>query len=77
MDSTGTMLPTVGEIARRLGVSTHQIEYLIRSRRIQPSGRAGNARVFSEKDVERIRRCIASRPTPSTGMDEVEPARGV
>jgi hypothetical protein len=46
--------PTVGEIARRLGQPVHRVEYVIKARRIQPSGRAGNCRVFSEADVERI-----------------------
>ncbi len=47
-------MPTVGEIARRLGEPIHRIEYCIRSRRIRPSGVAGNARVFTDQDVERI-----------------------
>jgi hypothetical protein len=47
-------LPTVGVIARRLNVPVTRVEYLIRSRRIEPIGMAGNARVFSETDVERI-----------------------
>ena len=46
--------PTVGEIARRLRESIHRIEYVIRARKIQPSGWAGNARVFTEADVDRI-----------------------
>ncbi len=46
--------PTVGEIARRLAVSIHRIEYIIRTRNIQPSGWAGNARIFTEVDVDRI-----------------------
>ena len=46
--------PTVGEIARRLEQPLHRIEYVIRSREIQPAGLAGNARVFSDADVERI-----------------------
>ena len=46
--------PTVGEIARRLAVPLHRVEYVIRSRHIRPSARAGNARVFSEDDVDRI-----------------------
>lgn len=44
-------LLTVGELARRLGRPVHAIEYLIRSRRIEPCGWAGNARVFSEADA--------------------------
>jgi hypothetical protein len=44
-------MPTIGEIARRLGAPTHRIEYVIRARRIEPCGRAGNARVFDEASV--------------------------
>ena len=47
-------VPTVGVIAQRLGASVHQVEYVIRTRDIQPSGVAGNARVFAETDVDRI-----------------------
>jgi hypothetical protein len=47
-------MPTVGEIARRLGQPVHRVEYVIRSRQIRPCGRAGNCRVFAEADVERI-----------------------
>jgi hypothetical protein len=47
-------MPTVGEIARRLGHPVHRVEYVIRSRRIRPTGRAGNCRVFAEEDIIRI-----------------------
>ena len=47
-------MPTVGEIAQRLGVSVHRVTYVIDSRGIQPVGWAGNAKVFSEADVQRI-----------------------
>jgi DNA-binding transcriptional MerR regulator len=46
--------PTVGEIARRYGVPIHGVEYVIRSLKIRPSGRAGNCRIFREEDVERL-----------------------
>ena len=49
------VVPTVGEIARRLGEPLHRIEYVIRAREVQPVSRAGNARVFSDADVEYIR----------------------
>ena len=49
-------LPTVGEIARRLGQPVHRIAYVIRARQISASGRAGNARVFPEDAVEVIAR---------------------
>ena len=47
-------VPTVGEIARRVGKPLHRVEYVIRARQIRPIGRAGNARVFAEVDVARI-----------------------
>lgn len=60
-----TIVPTVGEIARRLGEPIHKVEYIIRSRDIQPTGWAGNARLFTELDIERIgnelRRIAADR----------------
>ncbi len=49
-----SIVPTVGEIARRLGVPVHRIKYIIRARGIQPSGRAGNCRVFIDADVAYI-----------------------
>jgi DNA-binding transcriptional MerR regulator len=54
MSITIPAMPTIGEIARRLGVSPHRVEYLIRARGIQPCGWAGNARVFSEEAVQSI-----------------------
>ena len=48
------IVPTVGEIARRLGEPIHRIEYVIRSRNIRPTCRAGSVRVFTDADVERI-----------------------
>jgi hypothetical protein len=50
---TETLL-TIGEIARRLGQELHRIEYVIRSRKIQPTSWAGHARVFREADLVRI-----------------------
>ena len=47
-------LPTVGVIAERCRASVHQVEYVIRSRNIEPAGTAGNARVFTEADVQHI-----------------------
>lgn len=47
-------LLTVGQVAKQLGVDTHRVAYVIRSRRIQPFGRAGNFRVFDEAAVHRI-----------------------
>ncbi len=47
-------LPTVGQIAKRLGVPNHRVTYVIETRGITPVGVAGNARVFTEADVEHI-----------------------
>ena len=48
--------PTIGEIARRLGVAVHRVEYVVRTRNIHPVSRAGNLRVFSESGVDLIAR---------------------
>src|SRR5688572_12789505 len=47
-------MPTIGEIARRLGVAPHRVEYVIRARGIKPCGWAGNARVFPEEAIESV-----------------------
>ncbi len=52
MPTSASSMPTIGEIARRIGVPTHRVEYVIRARRIQPRGWAGNARVFDEEAIE-------------------------
>ena len=54
MSDATRLMPTVGEIARRLKQPTWRIGYIIRSRQIEPSARAGNIRVFTDADVERI-----------------------
>jgi hypothetical protein len=55
MSTSVPAAPTIGEIARRLGEPVHRIEYVVRSRDIQPASWAGNARIFSEADVDFIR----------------------
>jgi hypothetical protein len=54
MSISAPTMPTIGEIARRLGQPVHRVEYVIRARRIRPCGWAGNARVFPEDAVEVI-----------------------
>lgn len=46
---------TIGELCRQLSQPLHRIEYVIRSRKIRPTSRAGHARVFDEADLQRIR----------------------
>ena len=54
MSDSLSAVPTVGEIARRIGEPVHRVEYIIRARSIRPSGRAGNCRVFTDADVAYI-----------------------
>lgn len=49
---------TIGVLAERLHVPIHRVEYLVRSRDIQPKERAGHLRVFDEKAVETLRQEI-------------------
>jgi hypothetical protein len=44
----------------RLGQPVHRVEYVIRSRKIQPAGRAGSLRVLSEEQVTLLESEIAS-----------------
>ena len=52
--SEPSSLLTVGEIARRSQTKVHRVEYIIRSRNIQPIGWAGHARVFSDASLDHI-----------------------
>jgi hypothetical protein len=45
---------TVGELARRAGVSVHRVTYVIETRGILADGRAGQARVFSAAAAEQV-----------------------
>jgi DNA-binding transcriptional MerR regulator len=47
-------VPTIGEIARRLGVAVHRVEYVVWTRNLKPAARAGNLRVFLESDIDYI-----------------------
>lgn len=62
--------PTVGEIARRIGAPIHRVEYIIRARNIRPSAVAGNVRVFSEADVNRIASEIRRIDSQRGGSDD-------
>lgn len=55
-------LNTVGRIATALGVPLHRVEYVIRSRNIQPAARAGSLRVFTRTDIARIERELGDKP---------------
>jgi hypothetical protein len=46
---------TIGDIAQTVGRPIHQVNYVIKTRRIPSCGRAGTTRVFDVQAVERIR----------------------
>lgn len=49
---------TVTSMANRFAVDRSRVEYVIRSRAIQPSGRAGNCRIFNDAAKDEIRRTL-------------------
>jgi len=49
-------LNTIGRLAAKLNRPVHRIEYLIRSRGIEPAALAGNVRLFSEAVLPILRR---------------------
>ena len=64
------LLLSVGEIAKRSQTKVHRVEYIIRSRNIQPIGWAGHAREFSRASLDRIaselRRMDTERSNPNS-----------
>ncbi len=67
MTTLAPSMPTIGEIARRLGAPAHRIEYVIRARGISPCGWAGHARVFSEEAVQMIAAALERIDSARTG----------
>jgi len=55
---------SITHIAERLGVRRHKVEYALRKRGIKPKGRAGRARLYTERDARAVTREIQSRPQP-------------
>ena len=45
---------TVSELARRAGVPVHRVTNVIETRGIEPIGRAGQARAFSQEAAEQV-----------------------
>lgn len=65
-----TRYPTVGEIARLLRVPVHRVEYAIRARNITAVGRAGNARVFDDSALKRIKAALGSKASGAAQLQE-------
>jgi DNA-binding transcriptional MerR regulator len=51
--------PTIGHIAQQLGVPIHRVQYIIKSRNIQPVSIAGQARIFSTEAIRQISAALA------------------
>jgi hypothetical protein len=64
------LLPTFGVIAEQLGAPPHRVNYVIESRGIKPRGRAGNARVFSDADVQQLASELRRIADDLGGFDE-------
>jgi len=60
LDSTEPRFLTVGTIAAELDVPVHRVAYVLRTRRIAASGRAGCARVYDREAVALIRHALRS-----------------
>lgn len=45
---------TVGTIAKRSGIPVHTCQYILRSRNIEPIGRAGILRVYDSSAVDLV-----------------------
>ena len=63
-------IPTIASLAAAAGCSHWRVQYLVRSKGIKPSGRAGNIGVFSREDALRILElATASATSPATNVD--------
>ena len=62
---------TVGEIALRLNVPVHRVEYAVLAHDIPAVGRAGNARVFDDSALKRIKAALGSKASGAAQIPEV------
>ena len=51
-------LLTTGDIAKTLNAELHRVLYALRSRNIEPVGRIGNLRAYTEDAVGRVREAL-------------------
>lgn len=55
------MVLSTGEIARQLGIDRDRVSYLIQKNNIEPVGKVGPARAFSEETVEVVKGLLEGR----------------
>ncbi len=53
-----TQANSIGVIAKRCGETPFRVDYVVRTRKIEPAFRAGNLRIFDEEGVRQIEREI-------------------
>jgi hypothetical protein len=71
------LMPTLGEISRRLGEPAHRIAYVLRTRGIRPACVAGRYRVYREEDVKRIAVELRNMDARKTDLRESDNKEGV
>ena len=58
-------LMTIGQVATATGIPAYRIKYAIENLKVAgPSEKCGNLRVFTKKDVEKIRKHFEGKRTP-------------
>lgn len=61
-------LKTTGQVAEHLGEPIYRVEYVIKTRKIKPAGRAARFRLFDANGVQQIRQALDQmhQPEPAT-----------
>ena len=59
--STPVLYATVGQISKRLGVEIHKVQYMIKSRGVEPAAKAGNAHIYTEDQVTHLAELLGVR----------------
>ena len=55
----GKTLLTLGQLAERVGASTHRVKYALDQYRIKPAGRIGILRVWTEDSIPLVKSALA------------------
>ncbi len=66
----------IGEVARRAGVTTRTLRYYQEVGLLSPSTTPGGTRVYSDDDVERLRRILELRDVMGLDLDRIRSILG-
>jgi len=69
-------LRTPGQIAEECGEPVHRVLYAIRSRNIEPDGRAGIIRLFGPSKIRTIKKALEETHGTATGANGRRRVRG-